>query len=141
LHQILCNLLENALHHTPSGGSITLRAGQADQMLFVEVQDNGEGIAPEHLPLIFERFYRADRSRARSTGGFGLGLAIAKQLVEAQGGLISVSSALHQGATIRFTLPVYMDGKDSATPQPSSAGSFSKETRQPAQDGQARIRA
>jgi len=72
----------------------------------VKVRDNGIGIAPEHLPYVFERFYRADRSRARSTGGAGLGLTIVKQLVEAHGGRVWVESEEGKGATFGFTLPV-----------------------------------
>jgi len=72
----------------------------------VSVRDTWIGIAPEDLPLIFERFYRADRSRARATGGAGLGLAIAKQLVEAHGGQITAESRLGAGSTFTFTLPI-----------------------------------
>ena len=72
----------------------------------VSVRDTGTGIAPEHLPYVFDRFYRADKSRARQTGGAGLGLAIAKQLVVAHGGSISAESAPGPGTTFTFTLPV-----------------------------------
>ena len=76
----------------------------------VSVHDTGTGIAPEHLPYVFDRFYRADKSRARQTGGAGLGLAIVKQLVIAHGGTISVASAPGQGSTFTFTLPVSRAG-------------------------------
>jgi signal transduction histidine kinase len=71
----------------------------------VSVRDTGIGIAPEHLPFVFERFYRADKSRTRTTGGAGLGLAIVKQIIEAQGGHVFIESALESGTTISFTLP------------------------------------
>lgn len=70
------------------------------------VKDTGEGIPPEHLPYVFDRFYRVDKSRSRLTGGVGLGLAIAKQLVEAHGGSIQVQSTVGQGSIFTFTLPV-----------------------------------
>jgi len=72
----------------------------------VTVQDTGSGIDPEHIPFIFERFYRPDKSRARKTGGAGLGLAIVKQLVEAHGGEIGIQSEVGQGTTVTFTSPV-----------------------------------
>jgi signal transduction histidine kinase len=123
--QVLRNLLNNAIMHTPEGGSIRLGAEEiADCRLqiadvdtsqslisnlqspiVVRVIDSGPGIAPEHLANIFDRFYRADRSRARATGGAGLGLAIVKQLVEAHGGRVWAASAPGQGASISFTLP------------------------------------
>ena len=112
--QVLGNLLRNALTHTPPGGEITISARQRPELatgagkswIELSVRDTGEGIPAEHLPYIFERFYRADRSRSRATGGTGLGLAIAKQLVEAHGGRIGVQSQVGQGTTFTFTLPV-----------------------------------
>ncbi|MBC8447468.1 MAG: HAMP domain-containing protein [Chloroflexi bacterium] len=116
--QVLGNLLSNALTHTPSGGEIVIAArrclepsrrvveGARETQVAVSVSDTGEGIAPEHLPYIFERFYRADRSRSRATGGTGLGLAIARQLVEAHGGRIEVESEVGRGTQFTFTLPV-----------------------------------
>ncbi len=110
LGQILHNLISNALRHTPSGGSITLRAARleasAPGVLRFEVVDTGEGIAAEALPHLFERFYRADRGRAREAGGTGLGLAITSQLVRLHGGTIGVSSLPMQGTRFWFTLPV-----------------------------------
>jgi len=103
--QILRNLMVNALLHTPDGGSITVGAHSADGMVEVAVADTGSGIAPEDLPHIFERFWRADPARSRM-GGTGLGLSIAQSLVEAQGGRIWVESAPGHGSTFRFTLPV-----------------------------------
>ena len=83
---MLRNLLNNALAHTPAGGEIGVSATRENGSVWVSVCDTGEGIAPEDLPHVFDRFYRADRSRARQTGGYGLGLAIVKQLVQAHGG-------------------------------------------------------
>ena len=104
--QVLRNLLNNALTNTPSGGVIRVAARTADSLVEVSVQDTGVGIAAEHLPYIFERFYRVDKSRARNTGGAGLGLAIVKQLVEAHGGQVAIASQVGQGTTVTFTTPV-----------------------------------
>ncbi|PSB31116.1 two-component sensor histidine kinase [Chlorogloea sp. CCALA 695] len=103
--QILVNLLGNALLYTISG-SITLSAWTETGKLWVAVTDTGIGIASEHLPHIFERFYRADRSRSRHSGGTGIGLAISRRLVELQGGEISVESKFGKGSTFKFFLPV-----------------------------------
>jgi signal transduction histidine kinase len=103
--QILRNLLVNALTYTPPGGEITVLARAVDSEIEVRVRDTGIGIAPEHLPYIFERFYRADKSRTRTTGGAGLGLAIVKQLVEAHDGRVWVESKPGEGTTFAFTLP------------------------------------
>ena len=108
--QVLRNLLNNAVAHTPADGEITVTAQAAGAEVAVAVHDTGTGIAPEHLPYVFDRFYRADKSRARQTGGAGLGLAIVKQLVIAHGGSISVESAPGQGTTFTFTLPVAQEG-------------------------------
>jgi signal transduction histidine kinase len=105
IKQVLLNLLENAVAHTDKGG-ITLTARQQEKMVHVSVADTGEGIPAGELPLIFERFYRVDRSRTRKTGGSGLGLTIAKRLVEAHGGTIKVESEPGQGSTFTFTVPV-----------------------------------
>jgi signal transduction histidine kinase len=110
LAQILGNLLSNGLSHTPAGGEIRVTASASDGMISVVVSDTGQGIAGEDLPYIFERFYRVDPSRARSTGGVGLGLAIAKQLVEAHGGSISVRSEPDQGTEFTLCLPVVETG-------------------------------
>jgi signal transduction histidine kinase len=104
--QVLRNLLNNALAHTPPGGRIEVSAMREDGAVSVAVRDTGEGIAVEHLPHVFDRFYRADRSRARNTGGYGLGLAIVKQLVQAHGGTITVESRPGHGSVFRFNLPL-----------------------------------
>ena len=103
--QILRNLINNAIMHTPEGGSIEIKAEAGENGIRVQVCDTGIGIAPEHLPHLFKRFYRADRSRARATGGTGLGLAIVEQLVQAHGGQVGVQSQLEQGTCFTFTLP------------------------------------
>ena len=103
--QVLRNLLANALTHTPDGGTIRVTGRDSGSQAAVEVADTGEGIAPEHLPHVFDRFYRSDPSRARTTGGAGLGLAIVRQLVEAHGGQVAVTSAPGAGARFTFTLP------------------------------------
>lgn len=107
LSQVMHNLLNNALVHTPAGGQVTIRAEHHGGALKLSVQDTGEGIRPEDLPYIFERFYRADRSRSRDTGSIGLGLAIVKAIVEAHGGSITVTSsgAPGQGSTFTIEFP------------------------------------
>jgi two-component system sensor histidine kinase BaeS len=106
--QVLRNLLGNAVTHTALGGRIVLRASAlaSGDQLRIDVQDTGSGIAAEHLPNVFERFYRADPSRTRATGGAGIGLAIVKQLVEAHGGTVGVASVLGEGTCFTFTLSV-----------------------------------
>jgi signal transduction histidine kinase len=105
LEQILLNLVENALRHTAQGGSITVGTSLADSGVVLEVRDTGSGISPEHLPRIFERFYRADSGRSREAGGTGLGLAIVKHLVEAHGGSVGATSVVGSGTTIRIFFP------------------------------------
>lgn len=104
--QVLRNLLSNALLHTSAGGEVDVVARSEGEWVSVAVKDTGEGIPPEHLPFVFERFYRVDKSRSRLTGGVGLGLAIAKQLIEAHGGKIEVQSKMGQGSIFTFTIPV-----------------------------------
>ena len=104
--QILRNLLSNAITHTPPGGEITVSARASHDEVLVSVQDSGEGIEEEHLPNIFERFYRTDASRSRATGGSGLGLAIVRQMVEAHNGRVEVKSSLGRGSCFTFTLPI-----------------------------------
>jgi signal transduction histidine kinase len=103
--QVLTNLLENALRYTPPGGRIWLRARPEDQGVLVSVRDEGPGIAGEHLPRIFERFYRADAGRSREEGGTGLGLAIVRHLVDAHGGWVHAESALGSGSEFSCWFP------------------------------------
>jgi signal transduction histidine kinase len=104
--QVLRNLVSNAITHTPPGGEITIRARAINGEVLVSVDDTGEGIDEQHLPYIFERFYRTDASRSRATGGTGLGLAIVKQVVEAHGGQVEAESAPGRGSSFTFSLPV-----------------------------------
>lgn len=107
LVQVLTNLLGNALRYTPEGGRVTVEAALQDGMVLFTVEDTGAGIASEHLPHVFERFYRVEKSRSREGGGSGVGLAISRALVETMGGEIWAESAESgTGATFRFTLPV-----------------------------------
>jgi signal transduction histidine kinase len=103
--QVLTNLLDNALRYTPEGGRIVVRAEPANGGVSLQVSDTGSGIAREHLPRVFERFYRADPSRARSEGGTGLGLSIVRHLVESHGGRVTAESELGQGTTITCWFP------------------------------------
>jgi len=105
--QVLTNLLDNALRHTPAGGTVTIRAAQTSGgAVRLSVHDTGEGIDATHLPHVFERFYRADTARDRDHGGSGIGLAIAKALVEAHGGTMAASSdGPGLGATFTVELP------------------------------------
>ena len=105
IEQILLNLVENALRHTPEGGRVIIETRPAQNGVHVIVSDTGSGIPPEHLPRIFERFYRADSGRSRESGGTGLGLAIVKHMVEAHGGSVRADSVLGAGATITMFFP------------------------------------
>jgi len=105
LRQILSNLYDNSLRHTPRGGLITVWSAPAGEGVVIEVRDTGSGIPAEHLPRIFERFYRADPARSRDQGGTGLGLAIVKHLVEAHSGRVDAESTPGKGTTVRIVLP------------------------------------
>jgi len=105
LGRVLTNLVGNALRHTPPGGRIYICASRVPEGVQVEVEDNGEGISPEDLPHVFERFYRGEKSRSRATGGSGLGLAIARGIVEAHGGQIRAESEAGRGSRFYFILP------------------------------------
>lgn len=106
LRQVLANLLGNAIHHTPAGGKVEVRVMTLPGAVRLEVSDTGEGIAAEHLPHVFERFWRADPSRHRDSGRTGLGLAISDTLVRAQGGTIAVASTPGVGTTFTVDLPL-----------------------------------
>lgn len=108
LSQIFHNLFDNALRHTPGGGSIRVEIERRGEEGLVEtsVRDTGSGIPLVHLPRIFERFYRADPARSRAEGGTGLGLAIVRHLVQAMGGEVSAESIIEEGTTVRFSLPM-----------------------------------
>ena len=106
MEQVISNLLGNAIRHTPEGGSITVAISREDDKLELSVSDTGEGITPEDLPHVFERFYRSGTSRSRKEGGTGLGLAIVKQMVEAHGGTVTVESTPGKGSTFLISLPL-----------------------------------
>jgi signal transduction histidine kinase len=103
--QILAVLLDNAVRFTPSGGRITVDGRLHDGWVEVSVRDTGPGITPEHLPRIFDRFYRAEEARTRKSGGTGLGLAIARDLARAQKGDLQAENVKGGGTVFRFVLP------------------------------------
>lgn len=105
LTRLFTNLLENAVRHTPPEGTVTVSAMVDAMSVTVTVADTGEGIAPEHLPHLGERFYRVDAARSAGTGGTGLGLAICRSITEAHGGQMTIESKLGAGTTVRFRLP------------------------------------
>jgi len=107
MQQVLLNLVDNALRYTPAGGAIHIETDAASDKVHIAVVDTGEGIPPEHLAHIFTRFYRVDKSRSRAAGGSGIGLAIARHLVEAHGGTIACASAPGQGSRFTVTLPAF----------------------------------
>jgi two-component system phosphate regulon sensor histidine kinase PhoR len=104
LERAAVNLIDNAIKFTPPGGSINVSAVREDGAVVVRVRDSGQGLEPEEVPRVFERFYKADRSR--ESVGTGLGLAVVKHTVEAHGGRVAVESARGRGATFSFTLPI-----------------------------------
>ena len=106
LTQLLRNLLENATNYTPPGTTIEVRLRRSDGVAQIAVADNGPGIPAEHLPHLWNRFYRGDKARSRASGGAGLGLAIVKYIAEAHGGRVAITSEVGQGATFTITLPV-----------------------------------
>lgn len=106
LRQVLVNLLANALHYTPHGGRVEVQVWPEGSQVWVTVSDTGPGIAPEDLPHIFDRFYRADNARARSTGGSGLGLAIVRSLVMLHGGTVRADSRPGEGSRFTISLPL-----------------------------------
>jgi two-component system phosphate regulon sensor histidine kinase PhoR len=105
IHQVFANLVDNALKYGNAGGKILLGAVESEDGVQFYVRDFGAGIPSEHLPRLFERFYRVDKARSRESGGTGLGLAIAKHVVRAHSGTIRAESELNHGSTFYFTLP------------------------------------
>ena len=116
--EALANLLSNALRHTTTGGRVEVRASQGDAgFVEIAVADNGEGIAAEHLDRVFERFYRVDPARSRASGGTGIGLAIARAIVEAHGGtMVATSEGTGRGATFTMRLPTRLQAADARQP-------------------------
>jgi two-component system phosphate regulon sensor histidine kinase PhoR len=104
LDHVLGNLIDNALKYCPEGAAIRIAAVPENGRVRLSVSDTGPGISPEHLPRLFERFYRVDAGRSRELGGTGLGLSIVKHLVEAMGGAVSAESRVGAGSTFTFTL-------------------------------------
>lgn len=121
IHQVLTNLLDNAAKYTPENGTIVLRAEPKGEGVVFSVKDSGTGISPEHIPRLFERFYRVDKARSRAQGGTGLGLAIVKHLVLAHRGTVDVTSVLGEGATFSFRLPLFAAV---AAPMPAAQSSL-----------------
>lgn len=118
LGQVLINLLDNAVKYNRAGGTVTIRASSASPgKVRLEIADTGPGIPPEHLPRLFERFYRVDKARSRRLGGTGLGLAIVKQIAERLDGEVDVKSVPGEGSTFYLTLPAY--NTPPASPRPS----------------------
>ncbi|MBM3947229.1 MAG: cell wall metabolism sensor histidine kinase WalK, partial [SAR202 cluster bacterium] len=105
IQRVFYNLLQNAIRHTPADGTVMVRAVDTGQEVLVSVVDTGEGIPADEVPRLFERFHRVDKARSRTHGGSGLGLSLARGIVEAHGGRIWAESAPGQGATFTFTLP------------------------------------
>jgi signal transduction histidine kinase len=105
MQRVLYNLVQNALRHTPADGSIVIRAFATDDDVRISVEDTGEGLEPHELPRVFDRFYRGDRARSREEAGSGLGLTIARGIVELHGGTIWALSERGQGAAFTFALP------------------------------------
>jgi heavy metal sensor kinase len=105
LRHMMINLLDNALRYTPAGGAVTVWVGRVGDQAGIAVRDTGPGVAPEHLPHLFERFYRAESARDRESGGVGLGLAIVKEIVQAHGGDVRVDSEVGKGTVFTVTLP------------------------------------
>src|SRR5690606_10158164 len=105
LEQALQNLVANAVRHTPDGGTVHVSAARDDGHVRLRVQDSGPGISPDHLPLVFDRFYKADAARAAGDSGSGLGLSIVKAIVERHGGRVTASNAPEGGARFEIELP------------------------------------
>src|SRR6266545_1513448 len=130
LQQVVWNLLSNAIKFTPAGGEVAVRLEREDESVTITVSDNGEGIEPEFLPFVFDRFRQFEGGTARPSGGLGLGLAIVRHLVELHGGTVSAASrGRGQGATFRATLPLAVNRKESSEAErdrPAGAGEIPK---------------
>ncbi len=134
LTQVLVNLLDNALAHTSPGGTVTVRLAAVSDWAIMEVADTGVGIDAQHLPHLFERFYRADSARTRALGGTGLGLAIVKEIVEAHGGTVRVASVVGQGSTFTVALPLMAsEGAADDPPMASSSAAPDASTHRPSE--------
>jgi heavy metal sensor kinase len=121
LKQVLINLVDNALKYTPQGGEVILGLTKDDAWVKISVRDTGIGIAPDHIPNLFDRFYRVDKARSRDAGGTGLGLAIAKSVVDAHNGKIQVESELGKGSTFTVWLPLPETKIAATVPTPAPA--------------------
>jgi heavy metal sensor kinase len=106
LRQVFLNVVDNAIKYTPPGGEVAVRIDRRDREAVVTVRDNGAGIPPEHLPRVFDRFYRVDKARSKAEGGTGLGLSITQSIVAAHGGRVELTSSPGQGTTCTVRLPV-----------------------------------
>jgi signal transduction histidine kinase len=106
LRQLFINILENAVRYTPADGNISVSLVRKDSSALATISDTGIGIPPEHLPHIFERFYRVDKARSRADGGVGLGMAIAKYIAESHKGNITVESEVGKGTTFNVSIPL-----------------------------------
>jgi two-component system, OmpR family, phosphate regulon sensor histidine kinase PhoR len=127
VHQVFSNLISNAVKYCPPGTPIVIGARPREDFVEFFVRDSGPGIASEHLPRLFQRFYRVDKARSRESGGTGLGLAIVKHIVIAHGGTVRVESELNHGSTFFFTLPIASAGKDSETSEFAGAQASNSE--------------
>ena len=105
LEQAVVNLVDNAVKYSAEGSAVEVALFEAPDELVISVSDQGPGVPREHLPRLFERFYRVDKARSRDLGGTGLGLAIVKHIAQAHGGRVSVDSRVGQGSTFRIHLP------------------------------------
>jgi two-component system phosphate regulon sensor histidine kinase PhoR len=115
MHQVIFNLVDNAVRFTPEGGAVRIMAERRNGSIEVRVADTGVGIPPEALPRLFERFYRVDPARSRDGGGTGIGLAIARSVVEAHGGTIRAESEPGKGSTFTFDVPIAPSTTDEPT--------------------------
>jgi signal transduction histidine kinase len=127
LAQILRNLLRNAITHTPAGGSVRVTVETRDDLVSIVVTDTGSGIPQEHLPLVFERFHRVDPSRARASGGMGLGLALVRELAAAMGGRAWAESEHGSGSRVGVELPAARSGPTINGPSEPSGPSGTKQ--------------